>query len=67
LRETILRWGEEGRIVIAALHDNHMILRDYPRTLLLSREVVAWGASAFALSAANRKQARKLAESRDAA
>jgi zinc/manganese transport system ATP-binding protein len=67
LRETILRWGDEGRIVIAALHDNHMILRDYPRTLLLSCEVVAWGASAIALSAAHRQQARRLAEARDSA
>jgi len=37
------RWHAEGRTLIVALHDLAMVRRHFPRTLLLAREVVAWG------------------------
>lgn len=43
------RWHEEGRTVIVALHDLAMVRRYFPRTLLLAREVIAWGRTAEVL------------------
>jgi zinc/manganese transport system ATP-binding protein len=37
-------WHAEGRTVIAVLHENALIER-FPQTLLIAREVVAWGAT----------------------
>ncbi len=39
----IERWHREGRTVLAALHDFDQVRAHFPDTLLLSREVVAWG------------------------
>ena len=39
----IKRWHEEGRTVIAALHDIEQVRAHFAKTLLLAREVVAWG------------------------
>jgi zinc/manganese transport system ATP-binding protein len=56
------RWGGEGRTVVAVLHDNDMILQHFPKTLLMARQMIAWGASAEALSPANRLKARQTLE-----
>lgn len=56
------RWGDEGRTVVAVLHDNDMILQHFPKTLLMAREMIAFGASAEVLSAANRLKARQTLE-----
>ena len=37
------RWHGEGRTVIAALHDVDQVRAHFPQTLLIAREVVAWG------------------------
>jgi zinc/manganese transport system ATP-binding protein len=50
-------WHAAGRTVIAVLHENELIERRFPETLLLAREVVAWGATADVMTAANLERA----------
>ena len=62
----ILRnWHTAGKTVIAVLHDLDLIRREFPDTLLLAREAIAWGPTEEALSAANRLRARMLSEAWD--
>jgi len=59
------RWHGEGRTVIAALHDMDLVRANFPETLLLAREQVAWGATANVLSAENLAEARRMCEAFD--
>ncbi|MBO1079025.1 metal ABC transporter ATP-binding protein [Roseomonas haemaphysalidis] len=58
----VRRWHGEGRTVVAVLHDIALVEREFPETLLLAREAIAWGPTAEALSPANRLRARMMAE-----
>jgi len=58
----ILRWHEEGRTVIAVLHDMDLVRRLFPTTLLLAKVQVDWGPTERVLSAANRDQARAFSD-----
>jgi zinc/manganese transport system ATP-binding protein len=58
-------WHEEGRTVIAVLHDLELVRRHFPETLLLAREPIAWGATYSALSAENLQRARGMPEAWD--
>ena len=50
----ILRlWHAEGRTVIAVLHDTDLIIQNFPDTLLLAGECIAWGPSGIALTPEN--------------
>ena len=49
----ILRWHGEGRTVLAALHDMEQVRAYFPMTLLIAREVVAWGETRKVLTPAN--------------
>ncbi|HWL80268.1 MAG TPA: ABC transporter ATP-binding protein [Roseomonas sp.] len=60
------RWHGEGRTILAVLHDLELVRHDFPETLLLAREPVAWGPTAEVLTAANRMKARMMAEAWDA-
>lgn len=60
------RWRDEGRTVIAVLHDLAQIREHFPQTLLLAREAVAWGPTATVLTPANIDRARRLAGQWDA-
>lgn len=62
LMQLVKRWHEEGRTVIAVLHDLNFIRRHFPETLLIAREVVAWGATASALEPAHLEQARAMTD-----
>jgi zinc/manganese transport system ATP-binding protein len=55
-------WHGEGRTVVAVLHDLDLVAREFPQTLLIARDAIAWGETATALSAANRLRARMMAE-----
>ena len=55
-------WHEEGRTVIAVLHDTAQVRAHFPQTLLLAREPVAWGATAEVLTEANWARAQSLRE-----
>jgi zinc/manganese transport system ATP-binding protein len=59
------RWRDEGRTIIAVLHDFDQVRRHFPQTLLLARERVAWGATETVLTPANLARARHMAEAWD--
>ena len=61
----IQRWHLEGRTIIAAVHDLDQARVNFPLTLLLARELVAWGNSAEVLTEDNLKRARRLCEAWD--
>ncbi|MBK5003804.1 metal ABC transporter ATP-binding protein [Pseudomonas sp. S60] len=62
LTQLILRWKQDGRTVIAVLHDFDQIRSTFPQTLLLSHRVVAWGSTEDVLTESNLSKARALAE-----
>jgi zinc/manganese transport system ATP-binding protein len=62
LLDLVGRWHDEGRTVIAALHDLEQVRAYFPQVLLLAREQVAWGRTELALSPANLLRARAMAE-----
>jgi zinc/manganese transport system ATP-binding protein len=61
----ILRWHGEGRTVLAALHDIDQVRAHFPATLILAREVVAWGETRKVLTPANLAKSRQLVEAFD--
>ncbi len=65
LLRLVREWHGEGRTVIAVLHDLDLVAREFPQTLLLARDPIAWGPTEQALSAANRLKARMMAEAWD--
>jgi zinc/manganese transport system ATP-binding protein len=58
----IERWHREGRTVIAALHDIDQVRAHFDRTLLLARELVAWGDTKTVLTPDNLARARHTIE-----
>jgi zinc/manganese transport system ATP-binding protein len=62
----IERWHREGRTVLAALHDIEQVRVHFPCTLLIAREVVAWGETRKVLTPANLAKSRRLTEAFDA-
>lgn len=62
----IERWHAEGRTVVAVLHDIDLVRRYFPQTLLLAREVLAWGPTADVLTPVNLDRSRRFDESYDA-
>lgn len=65
LTHLIGHWHEEGRTVIAVLHDLELVRRTMPETLLLAREPIAWGRTAIALKPENLQRARGMPEAWD--
>ncbi|HEY8613521.1 MAG TPA: ATP-binding cassette domain-containing protein, partial [Roseomonas sp.] len=59
-------WHGQGRTVVAVLHDLELVRREFPETLLLARDPVAWGKTEGVLAASNRLRARMMAEGWDA-
>jgi zinc/manganese transport system ATP-binding protein len=51
LLDQVMRWHQEGRTVIAVLHDLNIVQARFPSTLVLARGCVAWGATEAALPA----------------
>jgi len=66
LVELILQWHAEGRTVIAALHDIDQVRAHFPQTMVLARELVAWGESSKVLAPEVLTKARQLCEAWDA-
>ena len=62
----IARWHAEGRTVLAVLHDIEQVRANFPKTLLLAREVVAWGDTRKVLAPQNLAASRQLVEAFDA-
>ena len=67
LLDLVLRWGAEGRTVIAVLHDHDQVRRHFPNTLMLAREAIGWGPTSEVLTAANLLKARAMSEAWDEA
>jgi len=61
----ILSWHREGRTILAALHDIEQVRAHFPDTLLLAREVVAWGKTGEVLTPANLAKSRQLVQAFD--
>ncbi len=61
----IHRWHGEQRTVIAVLHDMTLIREQFPETLLLAREAIAWGDTKSALAPENILKARRMTEAWD--
>lgn len=61
----IKRWHQQQRTVIAVLHDDSQVRQHFAKTLLLAREVVAWGDTAQVMTEPHLRQARALAEAWD--
>ena len=65
LMHLVGHWHEEGRTVIAVLHDLELVRRHFPETLLLAREPIAWGRTPVALKPDNLARARGMPEAWD--
>jgi zinc/manganese transport system ATP-binding protein len=65
LLELVRRWHTEQRTVLAALHDLDVVRTNFPETLLLAREPVAWGDTATVLTPDNWARARRMCEAFD--
>ncbi len=61
----VRQWHAEKRTVLAALHDIELVKANFPETLLLAREPVAWGATADVLTPENIIKARHMCEAFD--
>ena len=62
LATLVRHWRHEGRTVISVLHDFEHVRHEYPETLLLAREIVAYGATAEVLVEGNLSRAQHKAE-----
>lgn len=58
----VARWHEEGRTVLAVLHDFDLVRASFPETLLLARAPVAWGETRETLAPQNLLKARHMGE-----
>jgi len=66
LLDLVVRWHrQEGRTVIAVLHDFDQVRAHFPHALLLARAPIAWGDTDRVLTPKNLLSARALAESWD--
>jgi len=65
LCDLVMRWHNEKRTVIAALHDLDLVKSMFPEALLLAREPVAWGPTRDVLTAENLLKARRMCEAFD--
>jgi len=65
LTALIHRWRDEGRTVLAALHDLELVRASFPQTLLLARELIACGPTDVVLTDANLARARRMSEAPD--
>ena len=65
LFELVRRWHGEKRTVLTALHDIDFVRANFPETLLLAREPVAWGETPTVLTSENLLLARRMCEAFD--
>lgn len=65
LMALVRAWNAEGRTIVAVLHDLGLVRAHFPQTLLLARQVIAWGQTASVLSPANIVRARAMTEAFD--
>ena len=61
LLQLVDRWRQEGRTLVAVLHDQAQVHSHFPQTLLMAREVIAWGDTAEVLTEARLRKASETA------
>lgn len=61
----ICQWHAQKRTVIAVLHNDAQVREHFPQTVLLARELVAWGPTANVMTEARLLRARAMAEGWD--
>jgi zinc/manganese transport system ATP-binding protein len=65
LMAIVHRWHDEGRSVIAVLHDHALIRAHFPQVLLLARDPIGWGPTATILTEPLLAKARAMSEAFD--
>ena len=65
LLRIIAGWHEKKHTVMVVLHDEVQVRQYFPQTLLLARELVAWGPTHQVMTPANLATARAMAEAWD--
>jgi zinc/manganese transport system ATP-binding protein len=65
LFDLVRRWHGEHRTVLTAMHDIEFVRANFPETLLLAREPVAWGNTRTVLTPENLLTARRMCEAFD--
>jgi zinc/manganese transport system ATP-binding protein len=58
----IKRWHGEKRTIMVVVHDLNLVRENFPETLLLARQPVAWGDTSEALRSENLLRARRFDE-----
>ena len=61
----VQQWHCQQRTVVAVLHDDALVRQHFPTTLLLARELIAWGPTAEVLTVPHWQRARAMAEAWD--
>lgn len=59
LLSLIQTWHQQGRTLVAVLHDLVQVKQHFPQCLLLAREVLGWGATETVLTEDNLRRARQ--------
>ncbi|UOM33237.1 zinc ABC transporter ATP-binding protein AztA [Acuticoccus sp. I52.16.1] len=67
LLDVIDGWHQDGRTVLAVLHDLDEVRRRFPEAMLLARDLIAHGPSAAVLTSAHLTRARAVGEALDEA
>lgn len=55
-------WNKAGKTVLTVLHDMQQVQHHFPETLIIAREVIAWGKTSETLTDKNLGKAQNLAE-----
>lgn len=61
----VQQWHQQGRTIIAVLHDDAQVRQHFPNTLLLARELVGWGLTKQVLTEPNLQRVRAMVEAWD--
>ncbi len=59
------RWHAQGKTVLAVLHDLHQVRAAFPHTLMLARELLAWGDTEAVLTPVNLRRLKVMPEAFD--
>ena len=65
LLDLVRRWHSEHRTVVAVLHDMALVREIFPQTLMMARELVAYGRTSDVLTPENLLAARRMIEAFD--
>ncbi len=65
LLQLLNRWHQQGRTILAVLHDNEQVRGHFPHSLLLARQLIGYGPTSSIITKENWHKARHLVESFD--